>query len=160
LLVFLRDHGRGGWGRAGINWPPTHLAVVPSARGRVGPHPLWTLISPHLSCRWTELSARPDYHRVRELDPGRFEAAPVLDGRVLLLDDTWTTGASAQSAAMALRRAGARSVAVVVLGRHINPEYESIGMAGPGPPHAFSLEGMPFMFGSCAVHDQAHLVGR
>jgi orotate phosphoribosyltransferase len=38
---------------------------------------------------------------------------------VLLLDDTWTTGASAQSAAMALRRAGAASVATVVLGRHV-----------------------------------------
>ncbi len=121
LLVFLRDHGRCGWRRAGITWPPTHLAVVPSARGRTGPHPLRTLISPYLSCRWTELVATPDYHQARELDPGRFVAAPVPGGRILLLDDTWTTGASAQSAAMALRRAGARSIATVVLGRHINP---------------------------------------
>jgi orotate phosphoribosyltransferase len=40
---------------------------------------------------------------------------------VLLLDDTWVSGASAQSAAAALKLAGARHVAVVVLGRHVNP---------------------------------------
>jgi adenine/guanine phosphoribosyltransferase-like PRPP-binding protein len=39
----------------------------------------------------------------------------------LLLDDTWTSGGTAQSAAVALKQAGARSVAVVVLGRHLPP---------------------------------------
>jgi hypothetical protein len=156
LLVFLRDHGRCGWWGAGLTWPPTHVAVVPSARGRTGPHPLRALISPHLSCRWTDLVAIPDYHHVRELDPDRFVAAPVPGGRILLLDDTWTTGASAQSAAMALRRAGARSVATVVLGRHINPEFESVRTSGTGPPHAFFLKGMTYRLDSCAVHaDQA-----
>jgi hypothetical protein len=38
---------------------------------------------------------------------------------VLLIDDTWTTGANAQSAAAALKRAGAGPVAAVVLGRHV-----------------------------------------
>ncbi len=113
--------GGAGGGRPGLAWPPTHLAVVPSARGRPGPHPLRALIGPHLSCRWTDLVAIPDYHHVRELDPDRFLAAPVPGGRILLLDDTWTTGASAQSAAMALRRAGARSVATVVLGPSHQP---------------------------------------
>src|SRR4029077_4491488 len=42
-------------------------------------------------------------------------------GSVLLLDDSWVSGASAQSAAAALKRAGARHVAVVVLGRHADP---------------------------------------
>jgi hypothetical protein len=152
LLVFLRDHGQCGWREAGMTWPPTHLAVVPSARGRIGVHPLRALIGPYLNCRWTELSARTDYHQVRELDPDRFWAAPVPGGRVLLLDDTWTTGASAQSAAMALRREGASSIATVVLGRHINPEFESLWETGPGPPHAFLLENMPFLPDSCAVH--------
>jgi phosphoribosylpyrophosphate synthetase len=41
---------------------------------------------------------------------------------VLLIDDTLTTGAHAQSAAAALRRAGARATVVVVLGRVIRPE--------------------------------------
>jgi orotate phosphoribosyltransferase len=40
---------------------------------------------------------------------------------VLLVDDTWVSGASAQSAAAALKLAGARRVAIIVLGRHIDP---------------------------------------
>ena len=40
---------------------------------------------------------------------------------VLVVDDTWVSGGSAQSVAVALKLAGARRVAVVVLGRHVNP---------------------------------------
>jgi hypothetical protein len=39
--------------------------------------------------------------------------------RVLLLDDTWVTGARARSAAVALGRAGAEVVAIVVAGRAV-----------------------------------------
>ncbi|GAA1922385.1 hypothetical protein GCM10009716_33650 [Streptomyces sodiiphilus] len=42
---------------------------------------------------------------------------------VLLIDDTWTTGHHAQSAAAALKSAGAGSVAIVVLGRHLNRTF-------------------------------------
>ena len=42
---------------------------------------------------------------------------------VLLIDDTWTTGANGQSAAAALRAAGAGPVGVVVIGRHINRSW-------------------------------------
>src|ERR1022692_1552215 len=118
LLVFLHDHGRCVWRAAGSTGGPTHLAVVPTARGRPGPHPLRALISPYVTAPWAELSVLPGGHPVRELDPDRFAAAPLPGARVLLVDDTWTTGATAQSAAMALRRAGASSVAIVVLGRH------------------------------------------
>ena len=45
---------------------------------------------------------------------------------VLLVDDTWTTGGRAQSAAIALHDAGAARVAVVVLGRHFDRDF------GPG----------------------------
>ena len=40
---------------------------------------------------------------------------------MLLVDDTWVSGASAQSAAAALKAAGARRVALVVIGRHVDP---------------------------------------
>jgi len=47
-----------------------------------------------------------------------------LDGEsVLLIDDTWTTGASAQSAAAALKAAGAGAVAAIVVGRHVNRDW-------------------------------------
>ena len=56
----------------------------------------------------------------RSLDPGRFRAGPGATGaEVLLLDDTWASGASAQSAAVALKQAGAEAVAAVVIGRHV-----------------------------------------
>lgn len=44
---------------------------------------------------------------------------------VLLLDDTFTTGAALQSAASALAVAGAQVVAAVVVGRVINPEFSA-----------------------------------
>jgi phosphoribosylpyrophosphate synthetase len=47
----------------------------------------------------------------------------VQDLTILLMEDTFTTGARAQSAASALRLAGARDVAVVTVGRVINPGY-------------------------------------
>ena len=137
LLVFLRDHGACGWRSAGFGGP-SHVAVVPTGRGRPGAHPLRRLITPYLGWPWAELAARPD-QRERDLDPGRFDAAPVPDARVLLVDDTWTTGASAQSAAMALRRAGASSVVTVVIGRRV------------GQP-SLDLAAMPFRMESCAVH--------
>jgi hypothetical protein len=146
LLVFLREHGRCAWRAAGLTGP-THLAVVPSSRGRAGPHPLRSMTEPYLRLPWADLSVRPGgQDGERDLDPGRFRAAPLDGSRVLLLDDTWTTGASAQSATMALRRAGASAVAVIVLGRHVAPPWPR--PAGPGPAGAFSLR-------ACAVHTAA-----
>jgi phosphoribosylpyrophosphate synthetase len=60
----------------------------------------------------------------RRFDPQRYRLAPAASGlrnrTVLLIDDTWTTGASARSAAAALRGGGARAVAAVVIGRYVN----------------------------------------
>ncbi|MBL6279398.1 hypothetical protein JMF97_24910 [Micromonospora fiedleri] len=41
----------------------------------------------------------------------------------LILEDTWTTGARVQSLAYALKAAGAATVATIVLGRHVDPNY-------------------------------------
>jgi predicted amidophosphoribosyltransferase len=61
----------------------------------------------------------------RTADQDKFKPLRPLHGEaVLLIDDTWTTGASAQSAAAALRRAGAGPVAAVVIGRHINRDWD------------------------------------
>jgi hypothetical protein len=146
LLVFLRDHGACLWTAAGISGP-THMAVVPTARGRPGVHPLSELIDDYLTLPRAALAAGPGGLQVRDLDPERFSACPLPKARVLLLDDTWTTGSSAQSAAMTLRRAGVRSVITVVLGRHVG--RDDAAAAGVDPA------AMPFRQGSCAVHHDA-----
>jgi hypothetical protein len=144
LLVFLRDHGPCIWRAAGIG-APTQLAMVPTGRGRPGVHPLRALVGPYLTAPWAELAARPGGDQARDLDPDRFAATVLPGARVLLIDDTWTTGSSAQSAAMALRSAGAHSVATVVLGRHVG--VAAAQRAGLGPAT------MPFRPWSCAVHN-------
>ncbi len=118
LLVFLRDHGRCVWRRAGVPGP-SHVAVVPSGRGRPGTHPLQAMAAPYLTLPWVRLSADGGSAGL-DPDPRRFLLERVAGASVLLLDDTWTSGASATGAAAALRLAGARSVAVVVLGRHLD----------------------------------------
>jgi hypothetical protein len=117
LLTFLREHGPCVWSRAGLP-PPARLAVVPSGQGRPGRHPLLRL----LALAPAPLAIRPGEPLGRSLNPARFRASPSVAGQsVLLVDDTWVSGASAQSAVVALRRAGAGPVAVVVLGRHVDP---------------------------------------
>jgi hypothetical protein len=60
----------------------------------------------------------------RIFDAEKFEPIVALDGEpVLLIDDMWTTGASAQSAAAALKEAGAGVVAALVVGRHVNRDW-------------------------------------
>jgi hypothetical protein len=64
----------------------------------------------------------------RYFDPGRYAAVRRLNGQsLLLIDDTWVTGSSAQSAAAALREAGAVHVACVVIGRWLRPDYGGAG---------------------------------
>ncbi len=141
LVVFLRDHGQCVWRAAGMTMP-THLAVVPSGRGRCRPHPLQALAASCLALPPAGLELRlRDEPGARDLDADRFRAAPVHGADVLLLDDTWTTGASAQSACAALRLAGARSVVIVVLGRHVSA--------------ARLPAAMPFRPGLCTVHVRA-----
>lgn len=89
----------------------------------------------------------------REFSAGLFRPRRRLSREaVLLLDDTWTTGSSARSAAHALRQAGASSVALVVIGRHVNPKYEPVD--GSGTTCGDLLEALPedFDWNTCAVH--------
>ncbi len=136
LLTFLDDHAGCVWQRAAMAGPDC-LAVVPSGVGRPGSHPLLALASPYLRLPLWPLAIRPG-RQGRDLDLHRFQADPGRRGTgVLLLDDTWVSGASAQSACAALKLAGAGRVAVVVLGRHVNPaDPRAAGFAAglaPGP---------------------------
>jgi predicted amidophosphoribosyltransferase len=105
------------------------VTTVPSSdRRRDQGHPLHRLVG-------RRIGATRDRHRrllrrtgaeasVHEFNPRRYESTAELNGHsVLLIDDMWTTGANAQSAAAALKAAGSGPVAAVVIGRHLNPEW-------------------------------------
>ncbi len=148
ILLFLRLHWRCLGTAAGGGF--THLAVVPSTSGRTGPHPLTTLVVPPLHLPIPAITVNPVYPASdRSFHRDRFSVEPLTVGeppaRVLLLDDTWTTGARVQSLAHALRTSGAVSVIAVVLGRHIKDEYD------PARSLLARVRRIPFDIGHCAV---------
>jgi predicted phosphoribosyltransferase len=105
------------------------VTTVPSGdRERDERHPLrWIvaeLVGPTRG-RYQRLLRRSDVAVVgREFHPRKYMTVRPLHGQsVLLIDDTWTTGANAQSAAAALQAAGAGHTAAVVIGRHLNREW-------------------------------------
>ena len=105
--------------------PPWDLATtVPSTSGAV-PHPLEQVLAtvPWLKHRRSLVRTAVALGHLRAHDRG-FEVSDAVQGqRVLVLDDTWTSGARAQSAASALAVAGAVVVAVVPLGRFVDPTW-------------------------------------
>jgi hypothetical protein len=102
------------------------ITSVPSTE-RKGEHPLVTAIKllPDIRDEYEPLLKRGELAIAHNLasDEG-FEPLRALDGeRVLLIDDTFTSGARSQSAASALNIAGATVAAIVPIGRVITPGY-------------------------------------
>jgi predicted amidophosphoribosyltransferase len=130
LWRFLAAHEPCVAGQTGIRQQRFDVVTtVPSGdRARDERHPLRRIVSELVApardrhdriLERTEHTAEP-----RAFDLDKFRARRPLDGEaVLLIDDTWTTGASAQSAAAALKAAGAGPVAAVVIGRHLNRDW-------------------------------------
>jgi hypothetical protein len=122
LAGFLADRGQSVWAAAGMTAGPTAAAVVPSGQGRRGAHPLAGLVRSCVALPLVRLAVVPAEIHARGVNPSWVRVGdPVAGGDILVVDDTWVSGGSAQSAAAALKLAGARRVAVVVLGRHVNP---------------------------------------
>jgi hypothetical protein len=106
-----------------------HRVVVPSLHHRPGIHPLAALAG---DLRATDdrlaLAAAPTARADRIVSGRQFVLTPEQDlsGRhILLIDDTWTTGSRARSAALTLRAAGAEDISVLVIGRWLAPEYDN-----------------------------------
>jgi len=131
LTGYLREHGGQVWRAADMTGDPGVAAVVPSGQGRPGPHPLLDIVASCVGVPVVPLSAAAGAApRTRGFGDGVGAGAgagwltvggPVAGADVLLVDDSWVSGGSAQSAAMALKSAGARRVALVVIGRHVDP---------------------------------------
>jgi DNA recombination-mediator protein A len=123
---FLREHKDCIAEAAGRDYDT--VTIIPSTRegGRPDGHPLEAAIklvpwvSPYLPL--LRRGDMPIGHRSAE-DDG-YEPLPDARGRsVLLVDDTFTSGARLQSAASALTRGGAAVVAAVVIGRIVHPDF-------------------------------------
>lgn len=103
----------------------THWAAVPSLPAKPGAHPLRAMVrnaAPGSEVRLTAASAVAD---PRDVNPNHFSAATAMPqgSHVLLMDDTWAGGGHAQSAALALRNAGAQRVSVLVVACWIKENY-------------------------------------
>lgn len=108
------------------NNPVSAIAHVPSTKGKI-PHPFSQIISgiapnfPQLipilikEVNVSNAKKSPDIWAV---DTAGFE-----DTHVLLMDDLWTTGHSAQSLASALKREGINEVTIVPIARVLEPSW-------------------------------------
>ena len=128
LWRFLALHEGCVAAAAGVSTFELVTSVPSSARERDGRHPLGRIVADLVAPtrqRYTRLLRRSLHPvRPREINTSKFESLRRLRGEtVLLIDDTWTTGASARSAASALHQAGAGPVAAVVLGRYLNRRW-------------------------------------
>jgi hypothetical protein len=107
-----------------VGQPVSARVVVPSLTSRIGIHPM-VAIAESLGLTG-DVALRPaiDARCDRMVDSEKFTVHGAAVGQhVLVVDDVWTTGSNAQSAALALRCAGAAVVSVVVVARWLNPRH-------------------------------------
>ena len=105
--------------------PVTHWAVVPSLPAKPWAHPLRGLVAGRVKGSEAPLVAAPSVSQPRAVNPDHFTCSVRMpsESHVLLIDDTWTTGGHAQSAVLALRKAGAGRVSALVVARWLKEDY-------------------------------------
>ena len=137
----------------------THWATVPSLRNLESMHPFRTILTGMIKTdAEIEVAASPlvkgkTAQERRSHNPAFYDLrTPVPQGaHVLVLDDTWTSGAHGQSVATALRLAGAVKVSLLVVARwldwddrtkRIYPKHIS--------PRPFNPDTCPWTGGECS----------
>lgn len=125
LAYFLSLHGDCIDEATGRSWDV--ITTVPSSQDRIGEHPLVRSLSRvrALGDQYQQLLIKggaPVDH-LNASDDG-YRCTRALRGeQILLVDDTFTSGARAQSAASALSLAGGDVVAILPVGRVISPDF-------------------------------------
>ena len=125
LYLFVVNHLQCIGKDAGIAL--THVAAVPSGKGRTY-NPLVNSFAPFLSKQGlgiVELErlapTRPAGTRQAAIDSELFRVEALsTEDHVLVLEDTWVTGANCLSLAIALSKAGAGAVSIVPMARYLN----------------------------------------
>jgi hypothetical protein len=150
IVRFVGGHGRCIRRAAGRHW--SAITVVPSSSNRPGPHPLETALE---GVGWTLARV---LHRgpgrlgdLKASDNGFVASETVAEKSLLLVDDVINTTARLQSAASALRLAGADVVAAVAVARLLNPKYRE-----PVRELLARARAAPFDFSECCLeHERA-----
>jgi hypothetical protein len=134
-----------------VGRPVTLRLAVPSLRGRPGTHPfIATARTMRAVNDAPQLVPTAGADHDRTVSANQFALGPDVSLRghhILILDDTWTTGANAQSAALTVRHAGAEAVSVVVVGRWLvpgfanNAEFIRRRLRGDYDPHLCPVTG-------------------
>ena len=111
-----------------IGAPVDRLLTVPSLSGRPGVHPFASMATATRATRPEPvLVPTATVAAARTVSGSHFALAGAgtdLAGQhVLLLDDTWASGSRTQSAALTLRRYGARRVSILVISRYLKPGF-------------------------------------
>jgi len=105
--------------------PVSCRLVIPSLTSRPGRHPFAELAATiNMISDAVALVPAPDARCDRAIND-KFVLQPTIRlhrRHVLILDDVWTTGSNAQSAALEVRRTGAAAVSVMVVGRWLSPD--------------------------------------
>lgn len=123
ILLALSTHAGCPGRLAGVS--VTHWATVPSLPAKPGEHPLHEIVSNLAAGREAPLVAAAKAQFPRDVSAQHFSTSVRLpsDSHVLLIDDTWVRGGRAQSAALALRKAGAAHVSALVVARWFKEDF-------------------------------------
>jgi hypothetical protein len=107
-----------------VGQPVSARVVIPSLTSRLGIHPMTSIAESLGLIGDVALQPALDVRCDRVVDGEKFTVDGAVTGRhILVLDDVWTTGSNAQSAAVTLRRAGAAAVSVMVIARWLSPHH-------------------------------------
>lgn len=128
LLAALALRGHSRCAASLLDQPVSAWATVPSLPPKDSPHALNKIVRSLSRRGSTEivLSGIANPANPREVNGAHFTVHnPQTGGHVLLIDDTWTSGGHALSAALALRTAGAEYVSVLALARWLKIGWEA-----------------------------------
>lgn len=108
--------------------PVSRWATVPSYPRKSRTHPLHRMAGALANTPETEVSLVASDSAAgdsRQFDASHYSVTggATVSGHVLLVEDTWTSGGHAQSAAAALRRAGASEVSLLAVSRFLAPSW-------------------------------------
>lgn len=141
-----------------IQNPIQTITYVPSSKGRES-HPLRRVakfLCDEFNFKFVEAKYVPTIpSESRELNPNQYEliSTPGTLGHILILEDTWTTGAHAQSLAAKLKNLGASEVSILVVARWLQTNWDPTSrfVAGAIKDRVYEPNDCPFSIDQCKL---------